>query len=164
MQHVLISQFRVYHRSSINVSRFLIFRHDRAAFVMSKFDRVNYGLLTPEQVCSARSICNGETHAFLNTFHASRDPSTGWQCHSAGAGGASSTRISARIKRVWAHVSRVSVWCCCAVMNNSRVTRLCVVWRSHEQPLRPGRLRRPRHAPECARLGAVAPALARRDY
>ena len=25
----------------------------------------------------------------LNTFHPSRDPSTGWWCHSAGAGGAS---------------------------------------------------------------------------
>ena len=45
-------------------------------------------------------------YSTLNTLHPSRDPSTGWWCHSTGAGG---TRISARLKRVG---NKVHQWTC----------------------------------------------------
>ena len=39
---------------------------------------------------TTRGVCiRGETYVSLNTFQPSRDPSTGWRCHSTGAGGAS---------------------------------------------------------------------------
>ena len=47
----------------------------------------------------------------LNTFHPSRDVSTGWRRHSTGAGGASQNyyRISARLKRVQEDSSPVNM-------------------------------------------------------
>ena len=47
-----------------------------------------------------------------NTSQSSRESSTDWRCHSAGAGGASSTRISARLKRVQEHSSPVTMYMC----------------------------------------------------
>ena len=41
----------------------------------------------------------------LSTFQPIRDPSTSWQCHSAGASGPASTRISARMKSLLEHSS-----------------------------------------------------------
>ena len=43
------------------------------------------------------------TNTPLNTFHPSRDPSTGWRCHSTGAGGAN------QLKYCQGHVSPVNV-------------------------------------------------------
>ena len=48
----------------------------------------------------------------LNTFQPSRNPSADWWSHSAGAGGASQYRISARLKIVPEHSSPVNMISC----------------------------------------------------
>ena len=60
------------------------------------------------QPCLAVSFIYSRVNCVPNTFQPIRDPSTGWWCHSTGAGGASQYKDLCLAEISWEHISRVT--------------------------------------------------------